>query len=160
MTFPYIIAIADELKELRKAYEGAHPKQRRSVALKRINDPSAYPNDLVTRVSAIEAYARSLLANAGAKNNEEVLKRYKRYARNEATSLVEGYLKCHAIKPRDYFGPEIWELFRVAVDARNILVHECTYLDASKYLPLAHACTEVFSHLGRLEDQPTSKNAA
>ena len=64
--------------------------QRRSVALKRINDPAAYPNDLVTRVSAVEAYARSLLSHLGAKSVKDVHENYKKHSKSEAPVLVQG----------------------------------------------------------------------
>jgi hypothetical protein len=121
-----------------------------SVALQRINNPSAYPNELVTRVSAVEAFARSLVANFDAPNREAVLTKHRKLAARDAVSLVQSYTKLFSTTPKDVFGEEIWEFFRMAVNARNLLVHECTYLDAQKYLPMENACTEVLFGLAKL----------
>lgn len=160
MAPPQVLAQAAELQKLRLAYEGATPRQRFTVALQRINNPAAYPNDLVTRVSAVEAFARSLLANSGASNREEVLAKHRKLAKREATSLVEAYAKLHRTSPKSVFGEELWETFRLAVAARNLLVHECTYLDAQKYLPMAHSCTEVLFGLAKLSNTKAPKSAA
>jgi hypothetical protein len=97
---PQVLAQANELQKLRLAYEGATPRQRLSVALQRINNPDAYPNELVTRVSAVEAYARSLISNFGATNRDEVLAMHRKLSKREATSLVEAYTKLHKTHPK------------------------------------------------------------
>ena len=160
MPSPQALAVANELLKLRRLYEGATPRQRFAVALARINNPAHYPNALVTHVSAVEAFARSLLANHGASSQAEVLAKHKRLSRQEATTLVEAYAKLHATTPKQVFGEDIWEIFRVAVSARNLLVHECTYLDAQKYLPMEHACTEVLFGLASLSKTQRPKHAA
>jgi len=158
MRLPHLLAQNAELEDLRRLYEAATPRQRFSVAIDRINNPSAYPNDLVTRVSAVEAFARSLLANYGAKSKAEILAKYRKYSRQEATGLVEAYVKLYATTPTTLFGEELWETFRLAVRARNLVVHECTFLDAQKYLPMAHSCSEVLFGLKTLSHtrKPTS----
>ncbi len=157
---PQVLAQVAELQKLRVAYEGATPRQRLSVAVQRINNPSAYPNELVTLVSAVEAFARSLLANHGSPRKEEVLAKHRKLAKREATSLVEAYVKLHGTTPKSVFGEELWEIFRVAVAARNLLVHECTYLDAQKYLPMAHSCTELLFGLAKLSNTKAPRSAA
>ena len=157
---PHVLAQAAELEELRRLYEGATPRQRFSVALDRINNPTDYPNELVTRVSAVEAFARSLVANFGARNRSEVLTKHRKISRQETTGLVQAYTKLHATTPRELFGEELWETFRLAVSARNLVVHECTYLDAQKYLPMAHSCTEILFGLDKLSNTRRPKSAA
>jgi hypothetical protein len=159
MPLPHVLAQIAELENLRRLYEGATPRQRFSVALNRINDPAAYPNDLVTRVSAVEAFARSLLANHGARSKAEVHAKHRKFAKREATGLVEEYVRLHAATPKSLFGEELWEFFRLAVNARNLLVHECTFLDAQKYLPMAHSCTEVLFGLAKLSNTRAPKSA-
>jgi hypothetical protein len=157
---PQVLAQAAELQALRVSYAGATPSQRLKVAIQRINNPTAYANELVTRVSAVEAFARSLLANVDTTDREQVQAKHKKLESREATSLVEAYSKLHGVKPKDVFGEELWETFRVAVSARNLLVHECTYLDAQKYLPMAHSCTEVLFGLAKLSNTRVAKRAA
>jgi hypothetical protein len=160
MLSPQLLAVSEELLKLRRAYEGATPRQRFAVALDRINNPADYPNVLVTRVSAVEAFARSLLANHGAGSRADVLAEHQRHSRKEATGLVEAYVKLHATTPKQVFGEELWEIFRLAVSARNLLVHECTYMDPQMYLPMEHACTEVLFRLADLSKTARPKRAA
>jgi hypothetical protein len=160
VALPHLHRLSEELQKLRISYEGASPRQRLSVAVQRINNPEAYPNDLVTRVSAVEAFARSLLASFGAASREEVLVKHRRLAKREAPVLVEAYARCHATSAKTVFGEELWETFRLAVNARDLLVHECTYLDAEKYLPMAHSCTEVLFGLAKLSNTRVPKHAA
>ncbi len=159
MPLSQVLVQTAELENLRRLYEGATPRQRLAVALDRINFPASYPNDLVTRVSAVEAFARSLIANFGAQSRAEVLATHRRFQRREATGLVEAYAKLHATTAKGIFGEELWQTFRLAVSARNLLVHECTYLDAEKYLPMAHSCTEVLFALAKLSNTRLPKNA-
>ena len=160
MPLPQTLALVEEIAELRRLYEIGTPRQRLSIALKRINSPEANASDLVTRVSAVEAFARCILAHTSTSTHEQVHLKYRKYAKREATSLVEGYLKLHAKTPQSTFGDEIWELFRLAVSTRNLIVHECTFLDAQKYLPMAHACTEVLLELSKISRTRTPKSAA
>lgn len=117
-----------------------------SVIRQRIDNPTTYANELVTSVSGVEAYARCLLAHSEAKSKAELAERYRKLAKSEATVLVGKFLKIRGLTPVNEFGEEMWETFRAAERARNLLVHECTYLDAIKFLPLSHACTEVLTH--------------
>ena len=157
---PEVLALISELQRLREAFAGATPRQRFLVGLDRVNNPDAYPNDLVTRVSAIEAFARSLVANSHVGSRTEVIVKHRRLEKREAHHLVAAYLKLHCLEPRNHFGEQVWETFRAAVGARNLLVHECTYLDAQKYLPMADACTEVLFALARLSRIRLPKSAA
>jgi hypothetical protein len=143
MTLPHLLAQVKELEKLRISYERATPRQRFKVALDRINNPDHYPNDLVTRVSAVEALARSLLAHSLESNRDDIQARHRSLGKLDAPNLIARYAKVLGTTPAELFGIEDWELFRIAVAARNLLAHECTYLDAQSYLPLANAATEV-----------------
>lgn len=159
VTSSHVLALASEIEALRELYTVATPSQRWSVVLQRINNPASYPNELVTRVSAIEAFARSLVANFNSPNKEAILAKHRKLAKRDATSLVDAYTKLRATSPKELFGEELWEVFRVAVSARNLLVHECTYLDVQKYLPMENACTEVLFGLVKLSEAKMSAPA-
>lgn len=160
MALPQITALNEDLLNLRRIYEAATPKQRFSIVLQRINNPATYANELVTRVSGVEAYARCLLAHSQAKNKSELSEQYKKHAKSEATVLVTKFLKSRRVVPSTEFGEELWELFRAAEKARNLLVHECTYLDAAKFLPMSHACTEVLMRLSEYAMPRNPESAA
>jgi hypothetical protein len=99
------------------------------------------------------------MANFGARSKAEVLTKHRRFSKKEATGLVEAYARLHATTPKELFGEELWEFFRLAVSARNLLVHECTFLDAQKYLPMAHSCTEILFGLAKLSNTRRPKGA-
>lgn len=116
-----------------------------------MDDPRAYPNLLVTRVSGIEALARSLVMNTKAKTKEELRQVYGRYRSREAYTLVEEYLKIKGKdKPTVVFGEANWKLFKLAVNYRNLLAHECTYLANYKFAPLEDACLQVLQKLASI----------
>ena len=129
MSLPQISALNEQLLAHRREYEGATPKQRFAVVLDRINNRAIYESELVTHVSAVEAHARALVANDGAKSNDDTRRNYKKYTKREATGLVTHYLKLRGTTPQAELGEELWELFRAAEKARSLLVHECTYID-------------------------------
>ena len=155
--FPHLVA---ELESLRDQYICATPRQRFGVALQRINDPPAIPNQLVTNVSAVEAFARSLVAHLESHTREELRSAHQRIKKREAHNLVADYLKSKQLKPDEHFGEELWAGFRLAVGYRNLLVHECTYIAPSSYLPLVHCCREVFMALSKLSGTKSSRSAA
>jgi hypothetical protein len=121
---------------------------RLNVALQRIGNSEHEPNLLVTRVSAVEALARSLLVHHHAKGDTELMHIYERYRSKGPQALVEEYFraKC-ASSPADVLGNDTWELFDHAVYYRNLLVHECTYLGQDKTPVLIEACRSVLLKL-------------
>ena len=76
---------------------------------------------------------------------------YASYKRRAATTLVTEYLEKRGIvTPKDFFGQDTWQLFHYAVEYRNMLAHECTYLGQDKYPSLIAACEEVLQALVKL----------
>ena len=137
-----------ELERIRTAYICLAPKQRLSIITKRLQNPARGPNLLVTHVSAVEALARSLAMNAKASTHAKLISIYPKYRDREAKSLVIEYLASQGhSKPNDFFGSDIWPKFGYAVSYRNMLVHECTYLDHDKYPYLIEACQVVQEQL-------------
>lgn len=139
------IDYARELQRIRAAYIGASPKQRLNVIRQRLDNPGHEPNLLVTNVSAVEALARSLVSHQAGKNPAS---QYSRFRNEDPDRLVELVLKGSNIgTPKEVFGAEQWQLFRHAVNYRNMIVHECTYLGQEKYPQLESACQLVMSKL-------------
>jgi len=56
--------------------------------------------------------------------------------------------------PARHLGEDTWRLFGYAVDYRNMLAHECTYLGQDKFPSLIKACEEVLSALVKLGRVP------
>ena len=144
--------------DLRDIYVKSMPRQRLNVALQRLNNSDNDPNLLVTRVSAVEALARSLLVHHLATGSAEALSFYDKFRHTGPTALVEAYTraKCDAA-PGELVGTDTWELFGHAVHYRNLLVHECTYLGQDKTPALLTACRMVLHKLAEISGLPTNE---
>ncbi len=147
-----VIDYKSHLRELRRSYIEATPKQRLYIANQRINETESGPNKLVSFVSAVEGFARSLMMHheTSVKANLSVI--YPKYRNIGPLELVELYLKNKiAVNGVFFFGEEVWEKFKYAVEYRNLLAHECTYLGQDIYPDLIDSCNEILSKLASLE---------
>ncbi|MDE2235770.1 MAG: hypothetical protein KGK44_09505 [Gammaproteobacteria bacterium] len=154
------IDYVSELLKLRKTYVSAQPQSRLNVIRKRLANNEVGPTKLVTVVSAVEALARSLIIHGNAKTSEAVDRAYAQVKLKDADTLVEDYLRqLGQPKPTDFFVGETWLLFRNAVNFRNLVVHECTYLGQDKYPSLINAGLEVLENLVRLGGLRTARSA-
>jgi hypothetical protein len=125
---------AAELRGLRETYAYAFPQSRLNVIHERLRPDEIGPARLVTVVSAVEALARSLAIHARARSKREVAELYAKYKHRAPVSLVEEVLHAHRHPdPSAYFAEDTWVLFKHAVEFRNLIVHECTYLGQDKY---------------------------
>lgn len=137
-------------------YVNSTPSQRLHVALQRINFTDHAPNLLVTRVSAVEALARSLLVHHLAVSRSDPLSFYELFRHTGPTSLVEAYLQVKAAStPGAVLGETTWEMFGQAVYYRNLLVHECTYLGQDKTPTLLEACRFTLQKLAEISGLPS-----
>lgn len=143
----------DRLVRLRDSYVTANPRQRLAVVRERLDDHHFGPNRLVTSVSAVEAYARSLALRLKANSRAELRKLYPKYRNSAPTTLIATYLKSRGVVDlRAFFEEDNWELFRHAVEYRNLLVHECTYLGLDVFPSLIEACERVLEKLEHASD--------
>lgn len=137
-----------ELLELRATYPVLTPRQRLSIIRQRLRDHHFGPNRLVTAVSAVEALARSLAMHLKARTKSDLARLYDSYKDRSPKTLVADYLKARGIPNLGtHFGEDTWRLFCYAVDYRNLLAHECTYLGLDKFPSLIAACEEVLEEL-------------
>lgn len=140
------------LKSLRKSYIEATARQRLNIALQRINNPGHGPNLLVAYVSAIEGFARSLSMHQEAHTKPELSSLYPKFRNIGAKELITEYLqKKINSDPENFFGKETWAKLGFAIDYRNLLAHECTYLGQDKYPDLLVVCEEVLRKLAEAE---------
>ena len=133
-----------ELEQLRRDYVEADPRQRWRIAQHRVRNLHHGPNRLVAAVSAVEGFARSLVVERRAASKAERWKLYGEYRNKSAEELVTEYLERRAL-PK--FDDETWRLFGFAVQYRNLLVHECTYLGDDRATPLINACFVILHSL-------------
>lgn len=139
------------LQKLQDSYITAYPRQRLHVIRQRLEDHHSGPNRLVTAVSAVEAYARSLALHRQAKTRADLKSHYPKYRDTPPKALVSEYLKARGVDdPTAFFGEDNWKLFRYAVEYRNVLAHECTYLGLDVFPSLIQACEVVLEKLADL----------
>lgn len=147
-----VAEIESHLASLRRSYVEALPRQRLSVAKQRINNPEHDPNRLIAYVSAIEGFSRSLCMRQSASTKAELSALYPRYERRGAEALIGEYLTKKGLgTPSAFFGAESWQLFGYAVQYRNLLAHECTYLGQDRSPRLIDACRKVLQTLAKAE---------
>jgi len=142
--------IEAHLSELRRAYVEALPEQRLRVGKQRINNPEHDPNRLIAFVSAAEGFARSLCMHHRVRTKAELSALYPEYWRRSAESLIAEYLAAKSLgEPASHFGERAWQLFGYAVQYRNLLAHECTYLGGDRSPELIQACRAVLQTLAK-----------
>lgn len=140
-----------ELEKLRTTYVSSSIRQRVRIMDQRLNDPSALPNLLVTRVAAIEAFARTLLMHAFAQSKSDLPAAYEKYRYRKVHTMIKEYLELKQLgTPQNVFGDSAWATFKTAVKYRNLLVHECSFLGQVKYGFLEEACFDVYERLVQL----------
>jgi len=140
--------------KLRVDYVNATPRQRLGPIADRLADPLHWgPNLLVTAISAIEAFARclmvELLATSMRKSKTKV---YEGVKVSNGPELVQQYLRLKDWETApEVFGSARWESYvEAATKYRHLLVHECTYLNATKLTELNAACREMLEKLVEL----------
>jgi hypothetical protein len=73
---------------------------------------------------------------------------YPAYWKRGAESLIAEYLSGKTLgEPADHFGEQTWRLFCHAIEYRNLLAHECTYLGLDRSPALIDACRKVLQKL-------------
>lgn len=148
--------IEKHLKSLRRDYVEASPRQRLHIAKQRINNPNHDPNRLIAYVSAIEGFARSLYMHQRVQTKQDLSAIYSEYERWGPQALIGEYLSAKSLGvPHDHFGADTWKLFGYAVDYRNLLAHECTYLGQDRSPQLIDACRKILQTLAKDEGLST-----
>jgi hypothetical protein len=141
------------LKKLRATYISGTPAQRLSISFQRIAYPNAGPNQLIAHVSVIEGFARSLVMHQEANDRSDKTSIYPEYQYKKIKDLIVQYLNNKGeCVPESVFGSDVWRKFGYAIEYRNLLIHESTYLGQDTYPELLEACTQVLSKLAKLEN--------
>jgi hypothetical protein len=143
----------ENLERLRRLYVEATPRQRLHIAKQRIQNPDHGPNQLVTAVAAVEGFARSLTMHCHADSKAGLSEIYPKYRFKGPEDLIEEFLKAsNRGTPSSLFATEDWRLFKFAVQYRNVLTHECTYLGQDTFPELLSACYRVLSALAATQN--------
>lgn len=140
-----------ELLSVTKTYRAVSPQARYNTIRQRLDQAEIGATKLVSIVSAVEGLARSVAVHNKAPNESSVVSLYASYCSRAPTTLVEEVFKFYrAGSPSTYFKDDTWPLFRHAVNYRNLVVHECTYLGQDKYPSLIDASFGVLESVATL----------
>ena len=83
-----------------------------------------------------------------ATSKPELSKLYPKYRRKGAEQLITEYLAYRGLgDASSFFGEDTWQLFQFAIEYRNLLAHECTYLGQDRSPMLVEACRAVLQSL-------------
>jgi hypothetical protein len=145
-----------DLNSVRAGYVTLTPAQRMKIIGDRIaDDPYNGPNKLVTMVSAVEGFARSLVVQHNVETADRMHKRYARFRYCTPDFLIEKSLRLHGkVVASAFFSEDTWPLFLLAVEFRNLVAHDATYLSGDKFPELIAASAEVLMALATLAGMP------
>jgi hypothetical protein len=139
------------IDDLRALYVKATPSQRYRAACDRIEHPDCGPNKLIQLVSAVEGLARTIAINIAASSGEGIENAYKRLRFEKPEVLISEYIaKPLGKTPEDLIGKDNWELFGFAVEYRNLLIHECTFLGQDTSNPMIYSLSKIFETLKQI----------
>lgn len=140
------------LKGLKKSYYESYPRQRLSVARQRIENPYDGPNLLIIYVSAVEGFLRSLVIWGETSGERPAEETYNKFKMSGVDKLYVEFLKQNNLSSEKIISDEIYRLVKYAVEYRNLLAHECTYLGQDTFPDLIEACQQFLhclsSHAG------------
>jgi hypothetical protein len=139
--------IGKHIKELREIYVRSTIKQRHTIATKRMDHIDSQVLQLCNVVSGLEGFARALLFEYKKSKENDSLINYESIKHYKPSVLIKEYLGLkYGIEAEKYFNQD-WELLLLAQEARNLIIHECTYLRQDYTIPLKGSCARIFCKL-------------
>ena len=137
--------------ELRDLYVKATPRQRYRVAMDRIEHPELGPSLLVNVISALEGFARTVAVHALAARGDTVQSAYARLRNVGPIALLDEHIcPAYGIAPDTAFGSDAWGKLPDAVEFRNLLIHEATYLYGGTCNSLISAARHILTKLAEM----------
>ena len=142
--------------KLRETYINFDPLQRHGIIKQRLENLDGRPNELIVRVSAVEAMARSIVLDLATYDGLSREEKYEEVKFKRANELLEEICSHRKVlkKPDEVFGASEIENFKCAEKYRDLLVHECTYLRQGTSNELIESTKTVLSRLLALEFYP------
>lgn len=138
-------------EELRALYIRANLRQRYRVAASRIANPEHGPNQVVSAVAALEGFSRAVAVKGAVLKGEALDDAYSRLKWTGPLELIQDYiLPALGVAAEDAFDIDKWSLIPTAIEFRNLLVHEATYLHGGTCQHLVDAVVHVFERVGVL----------
>ena len=117
-------------KQLRDLYVAGALKQRYRIACQRIDFPQLGPSVLVNAVSALEGYSRAVAVRVLVQAGTPVREAYQFHRDTGTVDLITKHV-CPWLRttPTAAFGAKAWQQIPEAVEFRNLLIHEATFLN-------------------------------
>jgi hypothetical protein len=136
------------LKKLRTTYGRVTPLQRIKMAEERIDVADCDPNLLVHYIVAVESLARTLAVYMSAGSKKDIPSGYKRFKAVGIVDLIEKTI-CPKLKkdPESIFGEINWKNLKYANQYRNLLIHECIFIDKAVSSVMINTAKEAFEVL-------------
>jgi hypothetical protein len=132
-------------------YVNATLRQRYSVAMQRIDNPSLGPSLLVNVVSALEGFARAVAMRVLVGKGVSLEQAYRCLKHLGALELIADHVcPAYKITPEEAFGPHVWSQLPQAIKFRNLLIHEATYLNGNTCKRLIAASRHTLEELAEL----------
>jgi hypothetical protein len=149
--------LTQELAHLQTMHAVSTPAARFRLIKQRLAraGTDAGPGRLVTTLAAVEALARSLVVHSSGRPASTAAMRYTQFRHAGAVEMVEEVLRLRGAPDAvAHFAGDTWQLFELATQYRNLLVHECTSLGDASYPPMIAAAEAVFHHMVELAGLP------
>lgn len=122
-----------ELDRLRDVYVTSPPQSRLNIILRRIDHDEIGPVKLCSLVSGVEALARAIVAHSRAQIAGSIEAEYEKVRFAKPAAMVTEALRIGGKgAPEQVFPGDAWQLYGLAVEFRNLIMHECTYLGDDK----------------------------
>lgn len=147
----YMLEDQIPVAELRNMYVRGNLRQRYNVAAEGIRNPGHGPNQVVTSVAALEGLARAIAVKHLVAQGSTLDGAYQKLRWAKPIELLEKHvLPSLDTTPEQAFDSGKWELLPKAVEFRNLLVHEATYLHGGTCTALIEATCHVFERIAEL----------
>ena len=137
--------------ELREIYMKGTLRQRYSIAKQRLSDPAVEPNRVVTAVAALEGFSRAVAVSIAVDRGKAVEVAYQELRWTKPIDLLRLYIIPALGVHEHRLGTEgEWATLEAAVEFRNLLVHEATFLHGGTARQLEQCATAFFERLAEL----------
>jgi hypothetical protein len=138
-------------RQLRDLYVKGTLRQRYSVACQRIDHAELGPSVLVNAVSALEGFSRAVAVRALVNAGTDLREAYEYHRKTGLVDLISKHI-CPALQttPIAAFGAHAWGQIPEAVEFRNLLIHEATFLNGGTCNRLIAACRQCLDRLATL----------
>ena len=150
---PTVDELRNHLGELRNWYFAASTERRYKVAISRLQGPPSLLDALLQHLTVIEGFARSVALDLERKGGAEAGEAYSRLRYLGSVPLLRDHVSKKLNRtPEDLFGRDAWEVFVLAIDYRNFVVHEAATIRGDHCAQLLSGCRQMLAKLANVAD--------